>query len=135
MTGDISSWIGRHAANAPDRIAIRFEGNEISYRALHARVLGCANYLHSVHGINPGDRVAYLGFNTPECVILLFACAKLGAIYLPLNWRLTLPELDYVLGHATPKVVIADSPQQEAAVRLVAGHSGCTSVDLSLIHI
>ena len=129
MTGDISSWIGRHAANAPDRIAIRFEGNEISYRALRARVLGCANYLHSVHGINPGDRVAYLGFNTPECVILLFACAKLGAIYLPLNWRLTLPELDYVLGHATPKVVIADSLQQEAAVKLVAGHSGCTSVD------
>jgi len=133
MSRDLSSWIEQHAANSPDRIAIRFEGNEISYRALHARVLGCAHYLHNIHGIGPGDRVAYLGLNTPECVIALFACAKLGAIYLPLNWRLALPELDYVLEHATPKVLIADSLHQEAAVKLVAGRSGCTSLDCTRV--
>ena len=104
MSRDLSSWIEQHAANSPDRIAIRFEGSEISYRALHAQVLGCANYLHNIHGIGPGDRVSYLGLNTPECVIALFACAKLGAIYLPLNWRLALPELDYVLGSIKPQI-------------------------------
>ena len=58
-----------------------------------------------------------------------FACARLGAIYLPLNWRLALPELDHVLGHAEPKVLITDSPHRESAVRLVNGRSGCALID------
>ena len=60
---------------------------------------------------------------------MFFACARLGAIYLPLNWRLALPELDHVLGHAEPKVLITDSPHRESAVRLVNGRSGCTLID------
>ena len=98
MIRDLSAWIEQHAVSSPDRVAIRFEGTEISYRALHVRIQKTAGLLHNTHGVRLGDRVAYLGFNTPECVIVFFACARLGAIYLPLNWRLALPELDHVLG-------------------------------------
>ena len=129
MIRDLSAWIEQHAVSSPDRVAIRFEGTEISYRALHVRIQKTAGFLHNTHGIGRGDRVAYLGFNTPECVISLFACARLGAVYLPLNWRLALPELDHVLGHAEPKLLIADSPHRESAVRLVNGRSGCALID------
>ena len=129
MIRDLSAWIEQHAVSSPDRVAIRFEGTEISYRALHVRIQKTAGLLHNTHGVKLGDRVAYLGFNTPECVIVFFACARLGAIYLPLNWRLALPELDHVLGHAEPKVLITDSPHRESAVRLVNGRSGCALID------
>jgi len=129
MTRDLSAWIEQHAVSSPDRVAIRFEGTETSYRALHVRIHKTAGFLHNTHGIGRGDRVAYLGFNTPECVILLFACARLGAVYLPLNWRLALPELDHVLGHAEPKVLITDSPHRESAVGLVNCRSECTLID------
>ena len=129
MTRDLSVWIEQHAVSSPDRVAIRFEGTEISYRALHVRIQKTARFLHNTHGIGRGDRVAYLGFNTPECVISLFACARLGAVYLPLNWRLALLELDHVLGHAEPKVLITDSPHRESAVGLVNGRSECTLID------
>ena len=108
MTRDLSVWIEQHALSSPDRVAIRFDGVEISYRALHVRIQRTAGFLHNTHGVSLGDRVAYLGFNTPECVIVLFACAKLGALYLPLNWRLAPPELNNLLGHAEPKVLIND---------------------------
>ena len=129
MTRDLSAWIEQHAVSSPDRVAIRFEGTEISYRALHVRIQKTAGFLHNTHGIGRGDRVAYLGFNTPECVISLFACARLGAVYLPLNWRLALPELDHVLGHAEPKVLITDSYHWNSAVGLVTGRSECTLID------
>jgi len=129
MTRDLSVWIEQHALSSPDRVAIRFDGVEISYRALHVRIQRTAGFLHNTHGVSLGDRVAYLGFNTPECVIVLFACAKLGALYLPLNWRLAPPELDHVLGHAEPKVLISDSHHWDSAAGLVTGRSECMLID------
>ena len=129
MIRDLSAWIEQHALSSPDRVAIRFDGVEISYRALHVRIQRTARFLHNTHGVGPGDRVAYLGFNTPECVIVLFACARLGALYLPLNWRLAPPELGHVLGHAEPKVLITDSHHWNSTVGLVTGRSECTLID------
>ena len=74
------------------------------------RLAGCAGGA----GIGKGDRVALLAPNCAEYFELQFACGRLGAIMLPLNWRLTVPELDYILGDSTPKLLIHDkaSPQQ-----------------------
>jgi acyl-CoA synthetase (AMP-forming)/AMP-acid ligase II len=55
--------------------------------------------------IRPGDRVAYLGYNSPVVLELLFACARLGAIFVPLNWRLTAAEHRVVLGDAEPSAL------------------------------
>ena len=79
MTRDLSAWIEQHAVSSPDRVAIRFEGTEISYRALHVRIQRTADFLHNTHGIGRGDRVAYLGFNTPECVICVVCLCQIGS--------------------------------------------------------
>ncbi len=105
---DLSDWIKCHADATPDKPAILFEGREISYARLARRIERCARVLLDGLGINPGDRVAYLGQNSPEQIALLFACARVGAILLPLNWRLAAPEHVQLLQHARPRAMFVD---------------------------
>jgi fatty-acyl-CoA synthase len=71
---------------------------------MERRFLRVAAYLQS-EGIGKGDRVALLSPNDICYFDLLFACAKLGAIFVPLNWRLAITELEYILQNCRPKVV------------------------------
>ena len=105
---DLSDWIKCHADATPGKPAILFEGREISYARLARRIERCARVLVDGLGINPGDRVAYLGQNSPEQIALLFACARTGAILLPLNWRLAAPEHVQLLQHAQPQAMFVD---------------------------
>ena len=57
-------------------------------------------------GVGPGDRVAYLGTNHPAFAETMFATHMLGGVFVPLNFRLTAPELDYVLGHSGSAVLV-----------------------------
>jgi fatty-acyl-CoA synthase len=106
---NLSHWIDRQAGFTPDKPAIRFEGREITYAALAARIEAAAWALKHELGVLAGDRVAHLGHNSPEMLILLFACARMGAIFVPLNWRLVPPEHAFILGHSGASVLIADS--------------------------
>ncbi|MBK1660708.1 class I adenylate-forming enzyme family protein [Paracraurococcus ruber] len=81
-------------------------------------------------GIRRGDRVALLGPNDPAQLVLLFACARLGAILVPLNWRLAAPELRYVLEDAGARLLVR--PPGDAAMRALAAAAappGCTVLD------
>src|SRR5213078_950085 len=69
-------------------------------------------------GIVKGDRVALLAPNCAEYFELQFACGRLGAIMLPLNWRLTVPELTYILGDAGPKLLVHDKSFAQQAKAL-----------------
>ena len=93
---DLSHWIERHARFAPGAVAIRFEGQEISYADLARRVARAAAVLSGL-GVKRDDAVAWLGLNHPAVLVLLFACARLGAMLVPLNWRLAPPEHALVL--------------------------------------
>ncbi|MCC6468273.1 MAG: AMP-binding protein [Alphaproteobacteria bacterium] len=104
----LAAWLERHAAATPGKTAIRFEGRMIDYAEIERRVRAIAALLAADRGINPGDRVAYLGLNRPEMILLLFACARLGAMLLPLNWRLAPPEHAYILKNAEPKLIFAE---------------------------
>jgi len=101
---DLSHWIERHARFAPDAAAIRFEGAQVGYAEL-ARRIRCAAAVLAGLGVGRGDAVAYLGLNHPAALVLLFACARLGAMLAPLNWRLAPPEHARVLGDFRPRVV------------------------------
>jgi fatty-acyl-CoA synthase len=105
---EVSSWIADGARRSPDKPAIRFETREISYAAMQRRVARLAGALSRRAGIAEGDRVAYLGQNAPELLDLLFACARLGAILVPLSARMPAPELEVVLENTTPKVLVAE---------------------------
>ncbi len=103
----IADWISDSAARRPDKAAIRFHGRELSYRdfAALADRIGAAL---AAAGVRRGDAVSFLGFNSPEMLALLFACARLGALYMPLNWRLAAPEHKQMLADCPPKVLIVE---------------------------
>ena len=121
MSGDLTlgRWIRDRARTSPDRVAIDFLDAETTYAELDARSDALAAALHG-RGLRRGDRLATLTGNSPEHVALFFACAKLGAILLPLSWRLSAPELRYQLDDAEPALVLAE-PEQ-AALAEATGH-------------
>lgn len=111
----LADWIAHRAEWSPEAVAIRFEDEEISYATLERRVCGWATALAEEHRIRAGDRVAYLGLNRPLVLELLFACARLGAIFVPLNWRLAPAEQRQVIAHASPAVTLVE-PELRAAL-------------------
>lgn len=101
------NWIADNAGRTPDKIAIRFPGRDISYAALAALVERVAAAL-AASGVKRGDCVAFLGFNSTEMLALFFSCAKLGVLFMPLNWRLAAPEHKQLLEDCPPKVLIVE---------------------------
>ncbi len=104
---DLSHWIDRQAGFAPAKCAIRFAEREVSYAALAKRIDAVARALAAA-GVASGDRVAFLGLNNPEMIALLFACARVGAMLAPLNWRLAPPEHRATLVDCAPKLLVAE---------------------------
>ncbi|MBU8537182.1 AMP-binding protein [Falsiroseomonas tokyonensis] len=101
-------------APPPDRIALRFGDVALSYGELHRQVVAMAAAL-AARGLRQGDRVAFLGQNHPSQIVALFACARLGALLLPLNWRLAPPEWRFILEDAGAKLLLA-TPDMLAAM-------------------
>lgn len=89
----------RRADLNPERTALVFEGEEIGYREFADRVRRQAQLLRDA-GVCVGDRVAYLGFNHPALLETLAATQTLGAIFVPLNFRLTAEELTFIINDA-----------------------------------
>lgn len=96
----VENW----ARRTPDTTALIFEGQSTSYAVLDRETNLLANRLIAA-GIEPGDRIAYLGKNSDRYFRLLIAVAKARAILLPLNWRLAQPELEYIVSDAQPKLL------------------------------
>ena len=90
---------------SPERVAIVYEGREWTYRELHERATRLAHALSGL-GVRDGDRVAYLGPNHPSFLEALFATGQLGAVFVPLNWRLAPPELAYILADSGAQVLL-----------------------------
>ena len=121
---NLAQWIDRHAGLTPRQRAVCFEGDAISYRDLASRIAATARLLRRA-GVEAGDRVAYLGYNHPVALALLFACARLRAIFVPLNWRLAPPELARVASDCTPRAVFIEPRFADAAERLSAALAPC----------
>ncbi len=105
---DLCSLIERNAAFTPDKPAIRFAGETWSYAAFAERITQAARALKSELGVGRGDRVAILSLNRPDYLVLLYACARLGATLVPLNWRLAPAEQLFILSDAAAKVLILE---------------------------
>jgi fatty-acyl-CoA synthase len=94
----------------PTRLAVMelASGRQWGFAALDRTVQQTASVLRHGHGIGTGDRVAALARNCAELLFLHLACARLGAIYVPLNWRLAPPELARLIEDAQPALVVGD---------------------------
>ena len=118
------NWITqltRHALMQPQATALRFLGRSTTWAELHRRVTGLAGALHR-RGIGPGDRVMILMLNRPEFVETCLAATMLGAIAVPVNFRLTPPELAYLVEDCGAAVVVTEPmlAPLAAAVREIA---------------
>lgn len=102
---NIAWWVQRWSELQPEKTAIFFEEERISYLDLHRRANRTACWLQSV-GIEKGDRVATILANCPDFIEIYLACAGLGAIFVPLNQRVTSPELDYFLKDSRPRLLV-----------------------------
>ncbi len=115
-------WIAHHGRRTPDKVAMvdLGSGRRFTYAQSDARISRLAAHLRDQLKVGRGDRVAVLALNTTDTLEVQFACGRLGAVFLPLNTRLTVPELQFIVGDASPKVMIHDGDLAETALS-VAG--------------
>src|SRR6201988_2163270 len=121
-------WIAHHSRRGPGKIALvdLASARRFSYGELNKRVSRLAGHLRDALKVGRGDRVAVLALNTTDTMEVQFACFRVGAIFVPLNTRLTVPELRYIVGDAAPCVMIHDDDLAETALA-VAKLCGTTS--------
>lgn len=124
----LADLIDRNAGFAPDKVALRFAGEEITYRAFARRIEAAAAGLAQTLGIGRGDRIAHLGVNSADFLVLLFAAARLGATVVPMNWRLAPPEHAYILANAEPKVLLVEREFAATLPALQAAVPSCRIV-------
>lgn len=102
----LAEWLRRRVARGPRRPALTCDEETWSYGELQDRIERLSAVLAN-GGVGTGDRVGYLGFNHPMFLVALFATARIGAIFVPLNFRLTGPELEFVIGDAGVHTLLA----------------------------
>ena len=103
------SWIGYHARVSPDKVAMSDldGGHRLTYAELDERVGRVAGALRSF-GVGRGDRVAMLSRTCARAFEVMYACARLGAIFVPLNIRLSDTELSVLTDDAQPAVLVGE---------------------------
>jgi fatty-acyl-CoA synthase len=109
-----------HAARIPAEAALSNgdTGVDYSWADLDRRVGRVATVLADQFGVSAGDRVALLSENDPRVLELQFACMRLGALFVPLNWRLSPPELHTIVQDAEPALMVHDGEWRALAVEL-----------------
>jgi fatty-acyl-CoA synthase len=116
----IGSWTARRARKTPHRLAVVHQGGRRTYGQLHDRTTRLAHHLRAL-GVGRGDRVAFLGPNHPAFLETLFAAARLGAAFVPLNTRLAAPELTQVLTDSGAKLLVYTAAHEPFAAQFGAG--------------
>jgi fatty-acyl-CoA synthase len=130
LPGDGAHWVehvARHAHFRPNELAIRFEDRSISWAQLDERIRTVASGL-AKQGIVKGDRVAVLMTNRPEFVEVTLAANAIGAIAVPVNFRLASGEAAYVITHSGARLLVADADLAQLAVAAAATAGGCRVV-------
>ena len=124
-----ADWIADSATRAPDKTALVCGDDAPGYAALAQRVERIAAALAGA-GVGRGERVAWLGLASVDLVATLFACARLGAILVPLNWRLAPPEHRAMLRRCPPRLLVAEPPFADASAQagVAAPGTGCVTL-------
>ena len=111
-------WIAHFARRIPHKVAAvdLASDRRFTYAELDARISRLAAHLREELKVAHGDRVAVLALNTTDTLEIQFACGRLGAVFVPLNTRLTVPELHFIVGDCAPKVMVHDADLAETAL-------------------
>ncbi len=126
-------FIAFHAAQRADKTACveLASGRRFTYAQFDRRVADCARWLSGLLGPCSGERVAMLSRNSAEVLVLHFACARAGAIFQPVNWRLTAAELAVVIEDARPALFLHEAEFDDVARDLTNCLAGAPVVRLT----
>ncbi|MDA8047983.1 MAG: long-chain fatty acid--CoA ligase [Actinomycetota bacterium] len=122
MSIDVN-WFGvlaHHASRTPDRPITVFEGRVTTYAEMEQAAIRLAGGLHSL-GVRPADVVALLSYNCPEFLQTVFAANYLGAIAMPINWRLAAPEVRYIVEHSRARAMVCGEALLDLADAALGG--------------
>ncbi|OCK61498.1 AMP-binding protein [Bradyrhizobium sp. LMTR 3] len=123
---NLSSFIAFHARRTPDRCALKYRGEDVSYATFDDRIRRVGGWL-AARGIGPGDVVAVLMQNSTAFLELAFAASHIGAVFLPINYRLSADEVGYIVANSGARILIAD----EELARLAASGAPVVLLDAS----
>jgi acyl-CoA synthetase (AMP-forming)/AMP-acid ligase II len=112
--------LAHHATRTPDKAITVFEGETTTYGEMAARAAALAGGLCE-RGVGRGDVVGLLSYNCPEFLETLFAANYLGAIAMPINWRLAAPEVRYILEHSEARALVCDGSLVDLANEATRG--------------
>ncbi len=111
----------RNASLFPERESLVFHGETTTFKTLLRKINRLAAALQA-KDLKKGDRIAILALNCPEFFIILGAAAAQGVIVVPINWRLSTNEIDYILTDTTPKCLFISHEYEELALSLLPTH-------------
>ncbi|MFF0489041.1 fatty-acid--CoA ligase FadD5 [Nocardia sp. NPDC004068] len=114
-----NNQLATHALMRPDAVAIRFRGQDTTWKQLHERSSRFADAL-ARRGVGFGDRVLILALNHPEYIEAVFGITKLGAIAVPVNFRLTPPEVAYIVADSGARAIVTDAVLRPLATGVMA---------------
>jgi fatty-acyl-CoA synthase len=119
-------WIKRHAERTPDKLALvdAHSGRQFTYAHFNGRANRLASFFKDTLGVQQGDRISILAQNSSDYYEVLFGCGKMGAILNTLNWRLAVPELEFIIKDCAPRVLIYE-PMFAEAVDALRPQIGC----------
>lgn len=105
---NIGEGLTLNATNYPNKAALVYEGRRITYSEMNQRTNRLANAMAGM-GVGKGDKVAILLHNCPEYMEAVFALAKLGAVLVPLNYRLAPPEVEYIVNNSDSVLLVTET--------------------------
>jgi acyl-CoA synthetase (AMP-forming)/AMP-acid ligase II len=111
------SWLGvleHHAHRTPSKPLAVFGDEVVTYQGMTEWAAGLAGGLQA-RGVGVGDVVGLLSYNSLEFLATIFAAHHLGAIAMPINWRLAAPELRYILEHSEARALVSDETLADLA--------------------
>jgi long-chain acyl-CoA synthetase len=109
----------RAVSTSPDKTALIYQGFEMTYREFGDRAARVSGALQRLCGVKKGDRVAVLFSNTLEFCICYFAVTQIGAVCLPLNYRLSSQEMEYQLQDTESRVLIFEDIYRDTVLPIL----------------
>ncbi len=106
---NLAYYIENSARNHPDKVAVRFQGQQVTFGWLNKQCIRLANGLKAM-GLSAGDHCAVMMPNSIQTIIVYYAMAKLGAVLIPVNFLYRIHELEHIITDSKPKAFIGAEP-------------------------
>jgi fatty-acyl-CoA synthase len=114
---NIGDWIKKWSLLQPQKKVLFYEDHPLTYQELNHRINKLCHLLLKI-GVKKGDRIAVLLHNCPQYLEICFALSKVGAILVPLNWRLAGPELEFILRDSGSQILIFEPEFEEVVTSI-----------------